>query len=124
MQEEYENGNAFYGTKGMLVIGHTVGWKLFGPKNKLIEEKKGGIDLVAHHTNFLNAVRSGEAPNAPASAGHIAAGLCHLINIATRTRKTIHFDPKTEKMIEDAKAGEMLTRKYREGHWAVPKGVA
>jgi len=123
VQEEYENGNAFYGTKGMLVIGHTVGWKLFGPKNKPIEEMKGGIDLVAHHTNFLSAVRSGEKPNAPATAGHIAAGLCHLINISTRTRKTIHFDPKTEQITGDSAPGELVKRTYREGHWAVPKGV-
>jgi len=121
VQEEYENGNAFYGTKGMLVIGHTVGWKLFGPKNKLIEEKKGEIDLPAHHTNFLDAVRGGGTPNAPAAAGHIAAGLCHLINIATRTRKTVHFDPKTEQILDDPKAGGLVKRKYRDGHWAVPK---
>ena len=36
VQEGYENGAAFYGTKGMLVIGHTKGWKLYGPRNKLI----------------------------------------------------------------------------------------
>lgn len=123
VQDEYENGNAFYGAKGMLILGQTVGWKMYGPKNKLIEEMKGGVDLPAHHTNFLNAIRNGEKPNAPAIAGHIAAGLCHLINIGTRTRKTVHFDPKTERVIDDVTAGEMVKRKYREGHWAVPKGV-
>ena len=39
VQEGYENGAAFYGTKGMLIIGHSVGWKLYGPRNKLIAEK-------------------------------------------------------------------------------------
>ncbi len=30
VQEGYENGAAFYGTEGLLIIGHTVGWKLYG----------------------------------------------------------------------------------------------
>ena len=120
VQEDYENGNAFYGTKGMLIMGHTVGWKMYGLKNKLLEEMKGSIDLVAHHTNFLNAIRNGEKPNAPALAGHIAAGICHLANICTRTRKTIQFDPKAEQIVGDADANALVARKYRDGHWAVP----
>ena len=51
VQEGYENGNAFYGTKGMLIIGHTVGWKMYGEKNKPLEEMTGRIDLPAHHQN-------------------------------------------------------------------------
>jgi len=49
VQEGYENGAAFYGTKGMLVIGHSVGWTLYGPKNKKIAERIGPADLAAHH---------------------------------------------------------------------------
>ena len=41
VQEGYENGAAFYGTKGMLIIGHSVGWKLYGPRNKLIAGEDG-----------------------------------------------------------------------------------
>jgi predicted dehydrogenase len=123
VQEEYENGNAFYGTKGLLVMGHTVGWKLYGPRNKLVEQMTGRVDLVAHHTNFLNAIRSGERPNAPAIAGHVAAGMCHLANIATRTRKAVAFDPRAEQVVGDADANAMLKRRYRDGHWAVPKGA-
>ncbi|MBL8866534.1 MAG: Gfo/Idh/MocA family oxidoreductase [Planctomycetia bacterium] len=123
VQEEYENGNAFYGTKGMLVMGHTVGWKLYGPRNKLIEQMTGRVDLSGHHTNFLNAIRSGEKPNAPAIAGHVAAGICHLANICVRTRKTVQFDPKSEQIVGDQELNAMVKRKYRDGHWAVPKGV-
>ena len=38
VQEGYENGNAFYGTKGMLILGKHGGWKLYGQRNKLIDE--------------------------------------------------------------------------------------
>jgi hypothetical protein len=49
--------------------------------------------------------------------------MCHLANICTRTRKTITFDPVKEQIVGDAEAGAMVRRKYRDGHWAVPKGV-
>ena len=52
-QEGYENGNAFYGTKGVLIMGHTVGWQLFGERNKLIDSMTGSPDLPAHQRNFL-----------------------------------------------------------------------
>jgi len=107
----------------MLIIGHSVGWKLFGPRNKPIEQMTGKVDLPGHHTNFLESVRGNAKPNAPALAGHVSAGLCHLANICTRLGRTVRFDPAAEKVLGDEEANAMVTRKYREGHWAVPKGV-
>jgi predicted dehydrogenase len=123
VQEGYENGNAFYGTKGLLVMGHTVGWKLYAERNKLIEELDGKVDLPAHHQNFLDAVLKGEKPAAPAEVGHVSAGICHLANISTRLRKTVEFDPLREVVTNAADANALLRRGYRPGHWAVPKGV-
>ncbi len=124
VQEGYENGAAFYGTNGMLVIGHSVGWKLYGPRNKLIAEKTGTPDLPAHHSNFFACVR-GEAKklNADVTAGHLAATLVHLANIAARVSRVLRFDPVKEEIGGDSEAAAFLRRKYREGHWAVPKGV-
>ncbi len=123
VQEGYENGAAFYGTKGMLVIGHSVGWELYGEKNKPLEKMRISIDLPAHHRNFINAVLKGEKLAAPAAVGHIAASLCHLANISTRLRKTIEVDPKSETIVNGPEANALVRRKYRPGHWAVPKGV-
>jgi predicted dehydrogenase len=124
VQEGYENGAAFYGTEGMLIIGHTVGWKLFGPRNKLIAEKTGSVDLAAHHTNFLDCVRGSQSQlNADISAGHLAATLCHLANIAVRTGRVLRFDPHSEQIAHDSEANNLLRREYRAGHWAVPKNV-
>jgi hypothetical protein len=47
--------------------------------------------------------------------------LCHLGNIVARTGRAIRFDPKTEKILGDKEAAALLGRKYRQGHWAVPK---
>ena len=123
VQEGYENGAAFYGTQGLLVIGHSVGWKLYGPRNKLIAERTGSADLTAHHANFLDCIRGTESRwNADVQAGHLAATLVHLANIAARVGRTLRFDPATEQIAGDADANRMLKRQYRD-HWATPKGV-
>ncbi|MBI1323231.1 gfo/Idh/MocA family oxidoreductase [bacterium] len=123
VQEGFENGNAFYGTRGMLILGKNGGWKLYGPRNKLIEEMSGGFDLAAHHQNFLDCIRSGNRPNADIEINHLSTSLCHLANIACRLGRVLHFEPAAEKVVGDDEADGMLRRTYREGHWAVPKGV-
>ena len=125
VQEGHENGNAFYGTKGMMIFGKGAGWQLFGPRNKLIEEMKGKIDLSLHHRNFFDAVRNDKPAStvADAETGHLSAALAHLANIATRLGRTLKFDPVKEQFPDDAEANKLVRRIYRDGHWAVPKGV-
>lgn len=124
VQEGYENGAAFYGTKGVLIIGHTVGWRLYGPGNKLIAEKKGRADLVAHHNNFFKCVRGEEKKlNADIHAGHLAATLVHLANASARVGATFEFDPKKEQVTNNEAGNALMSRKYRDGHWATPKNV-
>jgi predicted dehydrogenase len=122
VQEGYENGAAFYGTKGMLVIGHSVGWKLYGPRNQLVAEKTGRPDLAAHHANFLDCVRGDQKRlSADVTASHLAATVVHLGNIAARVGRVLRFDPGEEQILNDPEAGRMIGRKYRDGHWAVPR---
>jgi hypothetical protein len=126
VQEGYENGAAFYGTEGLLIMGHNVGWKLYGPRNTLIAERTGSADLAAHHTNFLDAVRNGAAASAlhtSAAIGHRAATVVHLANIAARVGRVLNFDPQTERIADDQEADALLRRSYRTSHWAIPKGV-
>ena len=122
-QEGYENGAAFYGTKGMMLVGHTSGFQVFGPRNKPGEKVTGAIDLPAHHQNFLDCVRDGGRPRADVEEGHQSALLVHLANIACRMQRTLHIDPKTETITGDDESAKLLTRNYRKGHWAVPAGV-
>jgi hypothetical protein len=122
VQEGYENGAAFYGTQGVMIIGHSVGWTLYGPRNKKIAERTGPADLKAHHDNFLDCVRGeSKSPNADATAGHRSAALVHLANIAARVGRVLHFDPKAETVAADDEAAALVSRRYRDGHWAVPK---
>lgn len=124
VQEGLENGNAFYGTQGMMLLGKRGGYKLFGPRNKLIEEVgTGEPNLPAHHQNFMDCVRSGARPNADIEINHRSSTLCHLGNIATRTGVALLFEPTEERVTNHADAAALVRRHYREGHWAVPKGV-
>jgi predicted dehydrogenase len=121
VQEGYENGAAFYGTKGMMVIGHSVGWTLYGSKNKKIAERTGPADVPAHHQNFLDCIRDAKVPNADVMIGHRSAALVHLANIGARVGRVLHFDPHAETIVGDSEANALLSRHYREGHWAAPR---
>ncbi|MCC6418500.1 MAG: Gfo/Idh/MocA family oxidoreductase [Gemmataceae bacterium] len=122
-EQGHENGNAFFGTQGMLVLGKGSGWTLYGPRNKEIKRMRGSPNLPAHHTNFFECIRSGNRPNADIEINHLATTLCHLGNIATRVGRTLRFDPRTERFVSDKDANALVSREYRAGHWAVPQGV-
>jgi hypothetical protein len=121
VQEGFENGTAFYGTKGMMLLGKSGGYKLYGERNTLIEDRPaGGPDLGAHHRNFLAAVRGESQANANAWTAHLSASLCHLGNIAIRTGRSLNFDPGREQVLGDEEANALVRRKYRE-HWGAPE---
>jgi predicted dehydrogenase len=123
VQEGHENGDAYYGTQGCMIFGKAKGWQIFGKKNAPGEAMEGKIDLDAHHQNFFDCIRTGARPNADIEIHHYSACLCHLGNIATRVGRTLNFDGQAEKFIGDDEANQLVRRQYREGHWAVPKGV-
>ncbi len=118
--EGYENGDAFYGTNGMLIFGKESGWTLYGPRNKPIRTGNGRPDLLAHHRNFFDCIRNGGTPAADIEIGHLSASLCHLGNIATRVRRVLQFDPKVEEIVGDRDANALVRREYRD-HWARPR---
>ena len=121
-EQGYENGDAFYGTDGIMLLGKHGGWKLFGPRNKLREQMSGSPDLRAHHDDFFRCIREGSTPNADIEIGHLSSSLCHLGNIATRVGRVLEFDPKREQIVGDDEANALVTRKYSD-HWGRPNGV-
>jgi predicted dehydrogenase len=124
VQEGHENGNAFYGTQVMLILGKKDGWRLYGPRNRFIEEMHGSLSVAPHQRNFFDCIRNGKSPNADAHTGHLSASLAHFANIATRLGHTLKLDPAGEQFIGDEEAKGFLRRTYRKGHWALPKGMA
>jgi hypothetical protein len=106
-----------------VVLGKSGGFQVFGPRNKPGEKGSGSPDLPAHHQDFLDCVRSGSRPHADVEEGHLSAVLVHLGNIACRVGRTLNVDPAGETIAGDDEANKLVRRAYREGHWAVPKGV-
>lgn len=122
-QEGHENGNAFYGTKGMMILGKKDGWRVILKGNKPGPSMQGTFSLPDHQQNFLDCIRGDRKPNADIEIGHLTATLCHLANIATRVGRVVNFDPETEQVAGDPQAAGFVRRQYRPGHWAVPQGV-
>ncbi len=122
-QEGAENGIVWYGTKGMMNLNRSAGWKIEGPRNAPGEKMAGRIDSTPHHRDFLKCIASGGRPICDIEDGHLSAAVCHLGNIATRIGRVIRFDPRAEKIVGDDQAGKLASRDYRNGHWAIPKGV-
>jgi predicted dehydrogenase len=118
-----ENGDVFYGTKGMMLVGKHDGYQLFAERNKPVEQKEFKLPLTEHQRNFLDAIQSGVKPNADIEIGNLSATLAHLGNICARVGRHLTFDPKTEQIVGDEEANKLTRRQYREGHWAAPKAV-
>ncbi len=118
-QEKVGNGNVFYGTDGKLVMSRGLGWRIVKDGN-VVEKGPPGVHLDRHHTNFLDAIRKGKPLNAPIDNGHRSSTLCHLGNIVARTGRNVEFDGKRERIVGDKEANALVSRSYREGHWAVP----
>ena len=72
---------------------------------------------------FPEAVRTRKKSAGHAEAAHRAVTALHLANIAIRMGRRIRFDPVTEQIVGDDEANRLTRRQYREGHWAVPRGV-
>ncbi len=98
--------------------------KLEAEPKSLLDSKIGpdGIHLYAsddHFRNFIDCVISREPTAAPVEVAHRSITICHLGNIAMRLgRDMLRWDPRTEQIIDDPEATQMLSRPYREP-WAL-----
>lgn len=106
-------GIAFYGSDATLVTNGS-GYTIFRGK-EVVEKVPGTAHQKLHIENFLDCLVSREKPNADIEIGHRSTRLCHLANIAWRTRSTLRFDAKSETFHDNAAANDLLGRKYRKG---------
>jgi predicted dehydrogenase len=105
---------SFYGDNGSLdVVGG--GYKIFDIQGKEVESHGGPGGDKGHIENFLDAIRAGKPLNSEIAVGQISTLLCHLGNIAYRVGHTIHFDPRSRRIIDDPEAMSLWAREYRQG---------
>jgi len=127
-------GNLIYGSKGWLDLGNEdtgggqvhysdvnikpSGYSSYTEEDghKFTVDDPATADSVQNHfVNFIESVKSRKWQdlNADILEGHLSTSLCHLGNIACRLKKTLHFNPETEKFVNDPEADAYLTKIYR-----------
>jgi predicted dehydrogenase len=121
VQEGYENGVAFYGTKGYILIGRS-GWKLVGVGNKPRPTPQRPFSDEPHRRDFLDCIKSGGRPNADIEEGHRSAVLAHLGNVSYRVGRSLAYDGRAETILGDKEAAALLRRDYRKP-FEVPERV-
>ena len=118
--EGVDNGNAFYGTDGWMLLSKRGVLKVFDERNRPRPISHELPSPSSHYQNFVNAIRGTATLRADIETGHLSASLCHLGNIAARLCRGFRFDPVLEQAPDDQQANELLARSYRPSHWAVP----
>ena len=133
------DGLEMYGTKGTVAINRRGFEILPGPAadarvaDSAIHRTRGGPARPAsrceavkdvgyeqvrdqfrpHVRNFLDCVKSRQAPLADLESAHQTSIACHLANIAMRTGRVIEWDPARNDIVGDAAASALLTKTYR-----------
>jgi predicted dehydrogenase len=120
-QEGYENGVAFYGTEGYLLLGRR-GWKVIEKRNKVVLDRQENFSDVPHLENFLACIKEGKKPNCDIEEGHRSTLLAHLGNLSGRVGRPLRFEAKTESIPGDDEATRLLRRKGRKG-FEIPDAV-
>jgi predicted dehydrogenase len=116
------NGITFHGTDGTLFVDRQ-GLEIFPETRKSgettvdrtqpLKVENTNQHHLDHMKNFLDCVRSRNAPVADIEIGHRSTTTALLGNIAYRTGRRIEWDGARERIVDDAKAAEHLTRAYR-----------
>ena len=88
---------------------------IYDLKGKEAGRGSGNGGNQTHLQNFVDAIRGEKSLNADIQEGHKSTLLCHLGNISYRTGHTIHFDPKTCKILNDPAAARLWGRQYQKG---------
>jgi predicted dehydrogenase len=112
---EVANGIFFYGENGTIFVTDDR-WVVI-PKEKdkpRIEQKAGGDLAAVHMTEFLNAVRTRKQPGCTIEDGYRSTVTVKLATIAYDVGAKIVWDEKTEQIVNNPAAADLLKRPYRE----------
>lgn len=113
-------GVLFYGDNGTMVITGTQAI-FYDLKNKVIREIDGKQKQLfqfdsLHFANFVDAITDDKPLKADIEEGQKSALMCHLGNIAWRSGRTVDFDPKSCKLVnQDPAVTSFWGREYRKG---------
>ncbi len=114
-QKGFGGGTKFIGSEGWIFV--TRGKIQSDPPDIVKQEIKDGdvrlYESRSHMGNFIDCIKSRKLPICDVEVGHRSASVCHLGNIAIRSKKKIEWDPKTEQITNDKEVAKMVSRPYR-----------
>jgi predicted dehydrogenase len=133
---DFPNGIKFYGSEGWIFVtrdemvtptdpGGKPGGKPVSPPQPLVAGNPKILDSVIgpdevhlyessdQHGNWLECIKSRQAPIAPAEIGHRACSTCLIHHIAMKTKRKLSWDPVKEHFKNDDDANCMLSRPQR-----------
>ena len=116
-------GVSFSGNHATLILDDK-GWEIIAErKHETLESKvfRAGTDdpRRAHIRNFLDCMKSRQAPVENLEVGHFVSTVAHLGNLALRSGHEITWDAKAEKIVDNPKANRLLSVEYRQP-WKLP----
>jgi len=110
-------GNLYSETKGMgyKITPSTAGqFQDAGSRIESVQVKGVDGDLTAQHIrNFLDCVKTRQPTNCDMETGHRSTTFALLANIALATKTRIEWDPKSERIINNKQANNLLQYEYR-----------
>lgn len=109
---------SFYGTDGSMDLDSAGTFTIFDKSNKQVEQVKSTSTGDAEHIeNFLSAIRNHEPDslNSEILEGHKTTLLCHLGNIAQRTRQSLSTNPVNGQILDNGSAEKYWKRDYEDG---------
>ena len=115
-------GNLFFGSEGYMVLDKGGNWQTYMGKER--EPGPNGSGDGDMFQNFVDAIRADHRSllEGDITEGHPSCALIHLANTSYRLGRTLNFDPKLERYVDDDEANAMLTRQYR-APYVVPEHV-
>lgn len=108
-------GTKWIGTDGWVWVNRG---RIDASPKSLLREKPGPNETrlyhsTDHYANFLECVKSRRLTITPAEVAHRSATPGHLGQIAMLLGRKLKFNPKTEEIIDDPTASQMLGNSYR-----------
>jgi predicted dehydrogenase len=119
---DLQGGAMFIGEKGRIEITRNAlrtdpqnMIRELPPAEEVEKWKRAQWQAKYHMQNWLDCIRSRETPLADVEIGHRSISVCHIANLARQLNRKLHWDPESERFVNDAEANDRLSRAPRKG---------
>ena len=114
--EQNKQGVVFQGTEGSVYVrrGHIEAEPQSLLSTQIGPDEIHLIESPGHQRNFLDCIKTREQTVADIDDAVRSDTISHLVDICTRLKRKIRWDPNRELILGDPEAGRMLSRCMRE----------